>query len=365
MLELLLGGAAAGETLLYTANPILAGAVGGGTTTLVGQGLEKATGKEKRSWGEIATNTIGGTAGGALGGVFFGGSGGLVIRSALARATGGATSTATSEVLQKVTGIKNRSFSDIFNDTKDSAIMGGITGGITGGIIKAANSKLSVNSKNNAKSTSSSKNQILTAEEIANAIDVDYTPVGETLPVKAGTNSNLPMTSVKALTNISVPKTGMLKVDLQLFAKSRTGVGNLRNGFQSRIDNMRTKMPTSKLKNKGNMATANVDISGLKSEYFAHSKINSATDIGADVADFSYLKNSNDRIFSTYEEVGYPRYHDTEAKILEDIASNIKNSNMAGNIDLYTELPACQSCTNVIMEFRRMFPNIRLNVHTK
>ncbi len=124
-------------------------------------------------------------------------------------------------------------------------------------------------------------------------------------------------------------------------------------------------MPTSKLKNKGNMATADVDISGLKSEYYAHSKINSSTDIGADVADFSYLKNSNDRIFSTYEEVGYSRYHDTEAKILEDIAANIKNSNMAGNIDLYTELPACQSCTNVIMEFRRMFPNIKLNVYTK
>ena len=29
---------------------------------------------------------------------------------------------------------------------------------------------------------------------------------------------------------------------------------------------------------------------------------------------------------------------------------------------IYTELDACQSCTNIIFEFRRMFPNIKLNV---
>nr|MBO1354677.1 hypothetical protein [Enterococcus sp. DIV0212c] len=54
-----------------------------------------------------------------------------------------------------------------------------------------------------------------------------------------------------------------------------------------------------------------------------------------------------------------------EVKILEDIASKIKDPKLSGKIDLYTELPACQSCTNVILEFRKKFPNIELNIFTK
>ena len=60
----------------------------------------------------------------------------------------------------------------------------------------------------------------------------------------------------------------------------------------------------------------------------------------------------------------YPRFHDTEAKILEDIASQIKDPHISGKINLYTEKLACQSCTNIIFEFRRLFPNIELNIFT-
>ncbi|MDD1504380.1 deaminase domain-containing protein [Lysinibacillus sp. CNPSo 3705] len=51
------------------------------------------------------------------------------------------------------------------------------------------------------------------------------------------------------------------------------------------------------------------------------------------------------------------------SKILEDISAQIKDPNVSGKIDLFTELDACQSCTNLIMEFRRKFPNIELNVY--
>ncbi|WP_307802256.1 deaminase domain-containing protein [Bacillus arachidis] len=61
----------------------------------------------------------------------------------------------------------------------------------------------------------------------------------------------------------------------------------------------------------------------------------------------------------------YDRFHDTEAKILEDIASQIKDPNIFGKIDLYTELDACQSCSNIILEFRKKYPNIQLNIYTK
>nr|WP_269321444.1 deaminase domain-containing protein [Bacillus sp. UNC437CL72CviS29] len=56
----------------------------------------------------------------------------------------------------------------------------------------------------------------------------------------------------------------------------------------------------------------------------------------------------------------FDRFYDTEAKILEDIASSI-----FGKIDLYTELDACQSRSNIILEFRKEYPNIQLNIYTK
>ena len=64
----------------------------------------------------------------------------------------------------------------------------------------------------------------------------------------------------------------------------------------------------------------------------AHSRIHSNTSKGADVADFPMSKE--DKIFTTYVEDKFPRFNDTEAKILEDIASQIK-----GKITLFTELP--------------------------
>jgi len=133
--------------------------------------------------------------------------------------------------------------------------------------------------------------------------------------------------------------------------------------FQNRIDNIRNRMPNSKLKNQGNMAVADVKIKGLPDEFMAHSKIHGPSSKGADLGNFSPA--SENRIFGSYTIDKFPRYNDTEVKILEDIASKIKDPKLSGKIDLYTELPACQSCTNVILEFRKKFPNIELNIFTK
>ena len=56
--------------------------------------------------------------------------------------------------------------------------------------------------------------------------------------------------------------------------------------------------------------------------------------------------------------------NDIEAKILEDIASKIKDPNITGEVNLFTELDTCQSCTNIILEFRAKYPNIKLNIFT-
>ena len=54
-----------------------------------------------------------------------------------------------------------------------------------------------------------------------------------------------------------------------------------------------------------------------------------------------------------------------EYKLLETIAQQLGNNrNVSGRIDLFTELKACQSCSNVILEFRNRYPNIQLNIFT-
>lgn len=136
----------------------------------------------------------------------------------------------------------------------------------------------------------------------------------------------------------------------------------IKKNLANEIEEIREKMPNSNLSKRGNMAAADVDIPGIKEDFIAHSKINEESDIGADTADFSFLKSENERIFTTYVDDKFPRYHDTEAKILEDIASQITDSNVEGTIYLYSELPCCQSCSNIILEFRNMFPNIKLIV---
>ena len=50
-----------------------------------------------------------------------------------------------------------------------------------------------------------------------------------------------------------------------------------------------------------------------------------------------------DKSFKTYVEDGFSRFNDTEAKILEDISSQIKDINITGKIDLFTELDASSS----------------------
>ena len=51
------GGAAGGIVTLY-AGPVVGAAVSGGASTLIGQGLEKITGRSARGWNEIVANTF-------------------------------------------------------------------------------------------------------------------------------------------------------------------------------------------------------------------------------------------------------------------------------------------------------------------
>ncbi|MET1256371.1 deaminase domain-containing protein [Aliikangiella maris] len=130
---------------------------------------------------------------------------------------------------------------------------------------------------------------------------------------------------------------------------------------------------TSKLKREGNFGVAQIDIDGLPSELKAHSKINFVGDKGADKG-FVLLKPQDEWAFipkkinsSGYiDDAGYLRHADTEFKLLEDIAARLGNNTQAsGRVNLFTERLACQSCGDVILDFRSRYPNVQLNVFSR
>ncbi|WP_218160826.1 deaminase domain-containing protein [Bacillus sp. 491mf] len=98
------------------------------------------------------------------------------------------------------------------------------------------------------------------------------------------------------------------------------------------------------------MAVADLHIPGVKTNYQAHSQVHSADSFGDSFGDFTHSKDT--KSLESYVDDKFPRYNDTEAKILEDIASQIKDPNIIGEIHLFSDFDVCQSCTNLILEFR-------------
>ncbi|SFJ92485.1 MULTISPECIES: deaminase domain-containing protein [unclassified Bacillus (in: firmicutes)] len=136
--------------------------------------------------------------------------------------------------------------------------------------------------------------------------------------------------------------------------------------FQRRAQAIRDTLP-NKYKNYGNVAVADVNISGLKSEFKAHSRIHKENDGGFSsvVGEGQFPAKSVNQKGELDGEGAFLRANDTERKILEDIAQQLgDNKTVKGTIDLFTELPACGSCTDIIMQFRKEYPNIKLNVYS-
>ena len=58
----------------------------------------------------------------------------------------------------------------------------------------------------------------------------------------------------------------------------------------------------------------------------------------------------------------WERDYDTEFKILEAITAGLPETDVEGEILLYTDLPPCASCRGVMRQFLERYPNIRLEV---
>ncbi len=110
-------------------------------------------------------------------------------------------------------------------------------------------------------------------------------------------------------------------------------------------------------KQTGNVGVALTQIQGVPTELKAYSKI---SDVANDGADLGYVLVKSNPQFTTLETW---RLHDTESKILEEIASKLgNNTDATGAIQLFTERQPCASCSSVIAQFRNKYPNIELTV---
>lgn len=142
---------------------------------------------------------------------------------------------------------------------------------------------------------------------------------------------------------------------------------------RARIELCREKLP-EQFRHRNNFAWAVAKIPGLdKTEYFAHSGIQNLDDFSSVVAKelegislkpqkwqfIPVCVNQNDEVDGPNCWV---RNVDTEYKILEDMAERLPDTNVVGRVRLYTDLPPCASCWDVMKQFLGTYPNIQMQV---
>lgn len=141
-----------------------------------------------------------------------------------------------------------------------------------------------------------------------------------------------------------------------------------------RIAFKRTKLPAKYQRRRRNFAWAVAKIDGLeKTEYFAHSGIKRPKDVESappeDVEGIS-LQRKNGRfevLCVNHDDVVdgpgcFPRFADTEYKIIEDLASRLPDPSVTGRVRIYTDLYPCASCRHVMMQFLNAYTNVRMQV---
>ncbi len=140
----------------------------------------------------------------------------------------------------------------------------------------------------------------------------------------------------------------------------------LRQALTAESQRVRMKLP-EEYRQIGNLAIAKIDVKGLPQRMEAFSSFQKG--------EHGFISLPETKIFKPisvdkYHNIASPprgtlRNIDGEYKLLETIAQQLGNNrNVSGRIDLFTELKACQSCSNVILEFRNRYPNIQLNIFT-
>lgn len=141
----------------------------------------------------------------------------------------------------------------------------------------------------------------------------------------------------------------------------------------ARLEVVRARLP-EKNRRRNNFAWAVAKIDGLdKTEYYAHSGINGlgglSAEAAAEIPDISpRCKKGRFEVLCVNhaDEIEgddcWPRYMDTECKILEDLAAHLPDPAAAGRVRLYTDLYPCASCRHVMAQFLAVYTNVRMQV---
>ena len=141
----------------------------------------------------------------------------------------------------------------------------------------------------------------------------------------------------------------------------------------ARLEVVRARLP-EKNRRRNNFAWAVAKIDGLdKTEYYAHSGINGlgglSAEAAAEIPDISpRCKKGRFEVLCVNhaDEIEgddcWPRYMDTECKILEDLAAHLPDPAAAGRVRLYTDLYPCASCRHVMAQFLTVYTNVRMQV---
>ena len=140
-----------------------------------------------------------------------------------------------------------------------------------------------------------------------------------------------------------------------------------------RVEFCRKKLP-EQYRRRNNFAWAVAKIKDLdKVEYFAHSGIQSLDDFSKEMVKqldgisvrpkkgrfHALCVNQND-VVDGYD--CWIRVVDTEYKILEEMAAHMPDPSVKGRVKLYTDLPPCASCWNVMKQFMAVYTNVQMSV---
>ncbi|MEO3957483.1 hemagglutinin repeat-containing protein [Chromobacterium piscinae] len=121
---------------------------------------------------------------------------------------------------------------------------------------------------------------------------------------------------------------------------------------------------TGSAKKSGNMGVAQIDIPGVQSLMAASSRLDNPS-LAQQGRGFVGLVNEKFPSSSVITADGRDvhRSTDSEAKILNNIATQLgDNFSIVGTINLMTERSPCESCSNVIQQFRQKYPNVTVNI---
>lgn len=140
-----------------------------------------------------------------------------------------------------------------------------------------------------------------------------------------------------------------------------------------RIEFCRAKLP-EQYRRRNNFAWAVAKIKDLdKAEYFAHSGIQSLDDFSKETVkqlegiSVRPEKGRYKALCVNQSDVVdgndcWVRIVDTEYKILEDMAARLPDPSVKGRVKLYTDLPPCASCWNVMKQFMAEYTNVQMQV---